>query len=181
MTARAAATFTISDEPPAALRGLPATAAPASTTVEAGIMVHRALQAGVALGARSRVQLRRSMAALLRPEERALVEDVETALDRAVELFTAIDPDSLPPGRVHEVPFSLRRSDGTIVRGAIDALVEHPDGRIEVLEFKTGRPLPQHERQLALYLEAARALFPSAPVEGRIIYATTQLSTRDDV
>ena len=34
-------------------------------------------------------------------------------------------------------------------------------------EFKTGRPHPEHEQQLAIYVEAARALFPGARVAGR--------------
>ena len=57
------------------------------------------------------------------------------------------------------------------MRGAIDLVVQHGDGRIEVLEFKTGHPHPGHERQLALYVAAARALFPGANVTGRVIYA----------
>jgi hypothetical protein len=42
---------------------------------------------------------------------------------------------------------------------------------VTVLELKTGRPAPEHERQLAIYLTAARALFPGTPVEGRLVYA----------
>jgi RecB family exonuclease len=78
--------------------------------------------------------------------------------------------------RVHELPFSFRKEDGTIVRGAIDLLVQHDDGRIEVVEFKTGHPHPSHERQLALYVAAARAMFPTEHVTGRVIYAAAQLS-----
>jgi ATP-dependent helicase/nuclease subunit A len=148
----------------------------AGSAIEAGILVHRALQAGVTLDAMSSADRRRRFAALLRPHERALVDDLEALVDRAIDAFVAIDPANLPPRRIHEVPFSLTRADGTIVRGAIDAVVEHPDGRVEVLEFKTGRPRPEHEQQLALYVEAARALFPNATVEGRVVYAEGQLS-----
>jgi ATP-dependent helicase/nuclease subunit A len=153
------------------------------TEVEVGTLVHRALQFGMTADAGPASERRRRFATLLRPHERALVDDIEALIDRALAAFDAISTRSatLPEGRVHEVPFSLRRPDGSIVRGAIDALVEHPDGRIEVLEFKTGRPRNEHGRQLALYLEAARALFPSARVEGHVVYADGQLSDASGV
>jgi len=81
----------------------------------------------------------------------------------------------LASGRIlHEAPFSMMTTrDGSplVLRGAIDCLVQKDDGSIVVLEFKTGRPRPSHQRQLDLYVEAARALFPGAAVEGRVIYA----------
>jgi hypothetical protein len=40
-----------------------------------------------------------------------------------------------------------------------------------VLELKTGKPLAEHRQQLDVYIGAARALFPGASVEGRLIYA----------
>jgi ATP-dependent helicase/nuclease subunit A len=172
---RVAATLDVDQHSEAADPGAPSPAHAASA-VEAGILVHRALQAGLTLDASSTDDRRRRFAALLRPHERALVDDPETLVDRAIAAFAALDPSTLPHGRIHEVPFSLTRPDGTIVRGAIDALVEHRDGRIEVLEFKTGRPRPEHQQQLALYVTAARALFPGAEVEGRIVYAEGQLS-----
>src|SRR5690606_20206923 len=73
--------------------------------------------------------------------------------------------------RRHEVPFSIQRDDRTIVRGTIDCLVKRASGLIQVLEFKTGRPLDAHRAQLALYVDAAKALFPGTPVEGRLLYA----------
>lgn len=80
--------------------------------------------------------------------------------------------------RLWEVPFALREpagrppaGGGTVVRcGAIDCLVRSLDGRITVLEFKTGRPRPEHRRQLDVYVRAARALFPGAAVGGRLVY-----------
>ena len=79
-----------------------------------------------------------------------------------------------------EVPFShLDRSsssgqagrDSVLWRGTIDCLARAPDGRITVLEFKTGGDKPEHERQLQSYVTAARAMFPNATVEGRLVYA----------
>ena len=58
-----------------------------------------------------------------------------------------------------------------VVRGTVDCVV--PDGdRLLVLEFKTGQPQPSHRRQLALYVDAVRAMAPGTPVEGRLVYAT---------
>jgi ATP-dependent helicase/nuclease subunit A len=73
----------------------------------------------------------------------------------------------------YELPFSLVRSDGTVLRGAIDALTQRASGRVDVIEFKTGRRMAEHERQLDIYVEAARALFPGADVRGHVFYAGT--------
>jgi hypothetical protein len=57
-----------------------------------------------------------------------------------------------------------------IVRGTIDCIVRRPGGELTVLEFKTGRPRPEHEVQLQVYLAVTRDLFPSATVDGFVIY-----------
>jgi CRISPR/Cas system-associated exonuclease Cas4 (RecB family) len=72
--------------------------------------------------------------------------------------------------RRHEVPFSMRRADGVIVRGQIDCLAGRPDGSVEVVEIKSGRRSRAHNRQLDMYVAAARALLPMSRIEGRIIY-----------
>lgn len=151
----------------------PGTPNPEPRTALEGTLVHRALQRGTAPSAR-----------LLRPHERAVVEDVDALLDRAVSTFDAIaaDPGVAAATLLREVPFSLRQSDGSIVRGAIDAIIEHADDRIEVIEFKTGQRRQEHEDQLALYLEAARVLFPKSTISGRFLYAREgQLSDRSGV
>jgi hypothetical protein len=73
---------------------------------------------------------------------------------------------------IFEVPFSVRpASSQMILRGTFDCLVRRGDGGIAILELKTGRPAPEHDQQLSLYLTAARALFPGTPVEGKLVYA----------
>jgi ATP-dependent exoDNAse (exonuclease V) beta subunit len=73
--------------------------------------------------------------------------------------------------RTHEVPFSLHdAATGSIVRGTIDCLVQHPDGRVVVVEFKTGERQLEHEKQLATYVAAARALFTGSAVDGVLVY-----------
>jgi ATP-dependent exoDNAse (exonuclease V) beta subunit len=76
--------------------------------------------------------------------------------------------------RLHEMPFALRRQ-GEIVRGTIDTLVRRDEG-VTVVEIKTGRRAPEHERQLALYVEAAAALFPAPTrVDGVLVYPDDEL------
>jgi ATP-dependent helicase/nuclease subunit A len=146
--------------------------------ITAGVLVHRLLQrpvnetddAAVAAHARE----------LLRPEERASIRDVDATIAAAAAAWKAIRarPDVaalLASGRcLYEVPFSMRsdvNGRSTVLRGTIDCLLQREDGSIAVLEFKTGRRRPSHEEQLALYLDAARTLFPGARVEGHLIYS----------
>jgi len=74
----------------------------------------------------------------------------------------------------HEVPFSHRSSarPDERMRGAIDCLVLSDDGRATILEFKTGRPRPDHGRQAAIYADAARNALPDCTVDVKIIYPT---------
>jgi ATP-dependent exoDNAse (exonuclease V) beta subunit len=67
------------------------------------------------------------------------------------------------------VPVALRDGD-LVVHGAIDSLLVG-EGRAWVVEFKSGRPDPSHERQVAQYVEAARRLLPGIEVEARLVYA----------
>jgi hypothetical protein len=45
-----------------------------------------------------------------------------------------------------------------------------------VLELKTGRRRDWHERQLDLYVRAARCLFPGVAVDGRLVYLDDELA-----
>ena len=108
-----------------------------------------------------------------RADHRALADAAAGIYRRAVrreDVAALLDGDCL-----FEVPFTLRRADPggggpVFVRGVIDCLSRRPDGRVTVVEFKTGAARPEHEAQLALYVEAARALFPGRPVDGRLLY-----------
>jgi len=96
---------------------------------------------------------------------------------RAAEVYLSMRrrPDLtalLASGDVHyEVPFSVRL-DGPdrIVRGQIDGVVVPPDGPIVVVEFKTGRPTPEHETQVSVYARALGAAWPGRAVETRLFY-----------
>ncbi len=77
-----------------------------------------------------------------------------------------------------EVPFSARvsddvagdRSGDVIVRGTIDCLVGRPDGRLTVIELKTGAPKDWHELQLDVYARAIRAGCPGVEVDAVLLY-----------
>jgi ATP-dependent exoDNAse (exonuclease V) beta subunit len=139
-----------------------------------GTVVHRLLQSHLANPA-SDERLRASALAVLRPAERTQLGDERAVIDAAVARYRALASqpelrEALAQGTAQfEVPFSLRLPDA-IVRGAIDCLVEKADGSVLVLEFKTGTRSPEHDRQLEIYLSAARALFPGSAVEGRVLY-----------
>jgi ATP-dependent helicase/nuclease subunit A len=139
-----------------------------------GVLVHRLLQRkGVALEGHQAVAA--AVADLVRRDERLdfdqtprLVPEVYAAYR---ELAGREDVRELyRRGECfHEVPFSFV-AGGRIIRGSIDCLVRTAD-RVTVLEFKTGRPRVEHREQLALYIEAARALFPGAVIDGYLLYA----------
>lgn len=157
------------DAPRAAVRGASALA---------GLLVHRAFRTGLAAPGVDRLARRRALGGLVRDRERAGVDRLEAILDAADRSIDALAANEdlqrlLAGGRVYfELPFSLARpGDDEILRGAIDALVVSPGGKVTVIELKTGAASALHAAQLALYEEAARALFPGAVVEGRLIYA----------
>jgi len=141
-----------------------------------GILVHRLFEHGdpQADGA-STIELCRR---LLRAEERIALDDTESLLSRAADVWlSARDREDVRAAlagtaRLFELPFSATPdASGPVVRGTIDCLVQKPDGSILVVEFKTGRVRPGHQRQLDLYVAAARQMHPDAPsVVGALLY-----------
>jgi ATP-dependent exoDNAse (exonuclease V) beta subunit len=68
------------------------------------------------------------------------------------------------------MPFTMRDEAGAVLRGTIDCLVHQDEGRLTVLEFKTGRPRDEHRRQIELYKRAAERMFPGACVDALLVY-----------
>ena len=143
-----------------------------------GRAVHRLLARGDA-EAGDRV-LRARVLADLDADERLVVEDAEALAADVVALVRGVwsDPSLrralASPDARFEVPIAFRheeRGEVRLVRGTVDCLVP-VDERVLVLEFKTGRAQPSHRRQLALYVDAVRAMLPGARVEGTLVYAT---------
>ena len=140
-----------------------------------GTVVHRLMQA---LGTTGGSGDASAMALqLLRPDETAGLADRDGFAARAASAYTALchhpDVRSLYSAAdiLHEVPFVIRLDGlGTSVRGTIDCLVHAGPGDVTVLEFKTGRPRPEHTGQVALYASVASQLFPGARVTPKLIY-----------
>jgi ATP-dependent helicase/nuclease subunit A len=72
----------------------------------------------------------------------------------------------------YEVPFSWAppAEPDRLIRGVIDCLVRHRDGRVTILEFKTGEPRPEHDVQAGRYASAMRAALGGVPVDIKILY-----------
>jgi ATP-dependent helicase/nuclease subunit A len=81
-------------------------------------------------------------------------------------------PDALP-----EVPISATLADGRVIAGTVDRLLV-TDGAVRVIDYKTGRHVPDdaagvppyHLRQMAAYRAALRVIFPDARVEAALLY-----------
>ena len=145
-----------------------------------GTAVHRLfeLQGRDSVDASAPETVSERLKALIRDEEVVETDDLDAALRQAVEAYLQLraDPEvesSLRAGDAwFEVPFSVRPAGAaTVLRGTFDCLIRTRDGRVRLLEFKTGRPSLRHKEQLAIYLSAARALFPETAVEGMLVYA----------
>jgi ATP-dependent helicase/nuclease subunit A len=141
-----------------------------------GILVHRLLQRLNFNNEASDEQLRQAVASMLDAVSAAEVGDADAVIAATVSAYRQIASrmdirDLYRSGRpYHEVPFT-RFSGGSVVRGTIDCLIAASD-RVTVLEFKTGRPRPQHQAQAEVYRAAAEALFPGIPVQSRLVYTS---------
>jgi ATP-dependent helicase/nuclease subunit A len=161
-------------------------AGPASDRV-VGVLVHRLLQ-HLGVEEADDARLRAEAGRQLTEDEAAEVDDRDAWIGRAVQGYLAISrrPDLRAllgeAEAFYEVPFSMLEAgqdapgtsltvEARTIRGTIDCLARHPDGRITVLEFKTGRARPEHQAQVDVYRRAAEAAFPGAAVTARVVYA----------
>jgi ATP-dependent helicase/nuclease subunit A len=143
-----------------------------------GRLVHRLFQFGhLQRAGWDDAAVERFARGLMRPDERGTITDADAVVTEALAVWRSLsareDVKSLLTAgkRMYEVPFSLQDpATASIVRGTIDCLVHHPDGRIVVVEFKTGDRQLEHEKQLTAYVTAARALFTGSPVDGVLVY-----------
>ncbi|MCR4374250.1 MAG: PD-(D/E)XK nuclease family protein, partial [Acidobacteria bacterium] len=143
----------------------------------AGTLVHRLFQRGWATPPPAADAVAH-LARLVRSEELVDVPDHGRFLSDVAAAFLRLAGRSdvrrwLAQGRAYyEVPFSYAPADapGVIVRGSIDCLVARADGSLQVLEFKTGSPRPEHAGQLDTYLQAVRQAFSGADVTGELVY-----------
>jgi DNA helicase-2/ATP-dependent DNA helicase PcrA len=91
-------------------------------------------------------------------------------------LRRAFDAGDLSKPLLLEQPFSLR-VDGLRLTGRIDRVDRHPDGRYEVIDYKTGSakraPELQRDLQLGVYALAAREVFRFDPLSLSYYYLET--------
>ncbi|WP_375285689.1 double-strand break repair helicase AddA [Sphingomonas sp.] len=81
------------------------------------------------------------------------------------------------PQSLAEAPISAVLADGTVVAGTVDRLLVE-DGRVTVIDFKTGRHAPAglaevpgwHVRQMAAYAAALAVIFPDHAIEAALLY-----------
>jgi ATP-dependent exoDNAse (exonuclease V) beta subunit len=139
-----------------------------------GTLVHRLLQR---VGFRDLAfdEIRRVTSRLVRQDEIDESDDLDAIVDAAAAAYGAIGArtdvrELYAAGRVlHEVPFTMR-IDGRVLRGTVDCLVETASGHLTVLEFKTGRPRPEHQAQVNLYVHAMKGAFPDATIDAKLVY-----------
>jgi len=81
------------------------------------------------------------------------------------------------PESLAEAPIAAVVGEGVVVSGTVDRLLLTPE-LIQVVDFKTGRLIPQgpddvpayHARQMAAYVEALRVVFPGREIEAALLY-----------
>jgi ATP-dependent exoDNAse (exonuclease V) beta subunit len=183
---------TASDSPPSALRlssqafpALRSTAGPDHERATrdrrddrlVGNLVHRLFQQEADVTADSE-DLIAAAGSLVRADERRDLADLAAVATAAVRLYRDLRTNpavvsALASGdRLYEVPFSYDPPDrpGVRLRGVIDCLVLGARGGVTILELKTGRPRPEHDRQAADYAAAAGALFGTTDVKVELVY-----------
>ncbi|HEX7780374.1 MAG TPA: 3'-5' exonuclease, partial [Vicinamibacterales bacterium] len=152
----------------------------------AGTIIHRLMQRS--LDPRlDEASLRPLVPSLIRSAELVDVDDLESLTTDAVALYTRLRrheglAELFRSGRCHyEVPFSFEPPDrpGELVRGVIDCVVETPDGRMTVIEFKTGGPQPDHQAQADLYARALASVLSDPGIDVRVVYPAGPMATQD--
>ncbi len=159
-----------------------ALAAPSTKASLTGTLVHRLFERfGAQMADGSPAAITEELGRLLRDEDVVGSDDLALVFERARRAYVALcrQPSllsALESGEpLFEVPFSVRlAASREILRGTFDCLVQRQAGGIQVLELKTGKPAPEHERQLSTYVAAARAMFPGTSVEGTLVYAAAE-------
>jgi ATP-dependent helicase/nuclease subunit A len=149
--------------------------------VAVGRVVHRLFQAEVRgdLPAGALSAIARGLAAA---DDAWAERDLDALVARAARMFSRMW--SQPALRavldgaecLYEVPISVLpgpAKDGgrsRVLRGVIDCLAFRPQGQVVVVDFKTGTRRESDRRQLRAYVDAVRAMYPGASVEGCLVY-----------
>jgi ATP-dependent helicase/nuclease subunit A len=162
--------------------GAPPTPVPHGATGDSdrlvGTLVHRLLERHGLDAVLTVEDVRQALPSLLDAHDLVDTTDLDDLSHRSAAAYRAVcgrdDVRALCASgeRLHEVPFTMQAEEG-IVRGTIDCLVRRESGGVTILEFKTGRPRPEHQHQLDLYRRACERLFEGVAVEAVLVYAGT--------
>jgi ATP-dependent helicase/nuclease subunit A len=83
------------------------------------------------------------------------------------------------PKALAEAPIAAVTADGSVITGTVDRLLV-TEGRVRLMDFKTGRAVPAtvreiplaHLRQMAAYTAALEVIFPDREVEAALLYTS---------
>jgi ATP-dependent helicase/nuclease subunit A len=140
-----------------------------------GTWIHQLLERlpGVEPGERAAAAdrwLERSAGVADSAARKEIVEQVCAIL--ADSRFSALFGD----GSLGEAPLAATLPDGRVIAGTVDRLLVE-EGRISVIDFKTGRvpasgaEIPAaHRAQMHAYAEALRVIFPGREVSAALLY-----------
>ena len=140
-----------------------------------GTLIHQLLERLVPLAPEHRQER-----ALRWLQKAAGVEDEPTRQEIAEQVCRVLSDRRYSalfgPGSLGEAPLAATLADGRVIAGTVDRLLIE-EGRISVIDFKTGRvpetedEIPNsHRAQMAAYVEALRVIFPNRDVRAALLY-----------
>jgi superfamily I DNA/RNA helicase len=146
-----------------------------------GSLVHKALEVwGQARIDAGPIEIEAALQSALRDFDEANDADIRKARAVLARAVSALDGMMLIAAETkfeHEV-------DGVALAGVVDAIVEDPNGAIDVIDYKTGTLLgdEHYALQLDLYARAIRARYPDRAVRARILrLSESEAQWRDPV
>jgi ATP-dependent helicase/nuclease subunit A len=159
------------------LEPAPPPSAEMRTAARRGTLIHQLLERLPAV----EPQLRRETA--LRWLERSAGVQDGVMRDEIASTVCAVIADTqfsplFGPQSLGEAPLAATLPDGRVVAGTVDRLLVE-EGRVSVIDFKTGRvpdsasAIPaSHRAQMAAYSEALRVIFPGRRVRAALLYTS---------
>ena len=111
------------------------------------------------------------------------VDDAAARAEMVAQVSRILDDPALAPlfgpASLAEAPIAATIPDGRVIAGTVDRLLVG-DNVVRVLDFKTGRrvpdePPPYHLAQMAGYAAALEAIFPGRRVEASLLYTAGPL------
>jgi ATP-dependent helicase/nuclease subunit A len=140
-----------------------------------GTIIHHLLERLVEVPPEDRRE--RAIAWLERSAGVAVATDRQKIADQVCSVLA--DPsfsELFGPGSLGEAPLAATLPDGRVIAGTVDRLLIE-EGRVSVLDFKTGRvpsaasAIPAaHLAQMKAYTEALQVIFPAREIRAALLY-----------